>query len=172
MSEINDLEEELKKAEGLENTLKLLIEKVKDLEQKKLQSINSALAYLEQEKAEAEEFLSLLDALKVQLVVVQLMEEEAEGKYNVEREAEEMNPLKLYRRFLLKLNEYFNVHEVTPGLRNTLADLSAATGMNITSISIIRKFAEQNYIPFGYMITKQDVVTRIKEIDQLEQQRF
>jgi len=83
-----------------------------------------------------------------------------------------MDQLKLYRRFLLKLNDYFNNHPPTAGLRNTLADLSAATGMGVMSISIIRKFAEQNYIPFPDMITKQDIVARLKEIDQLAQQRL
>jgi len=81
VSEI-DFREELEKAEGLENTLKLLIEKVKDLEQKKLQSINSALAYLQEEKAEAEELVGLLDALNLQLIVVKLMREEAEDMFH------------------------------------------------------------------------------------------
>jgi len=83
-----------------------------------------------------------------------------------------MQQLKLYRRFLLKLNEYFIAHQATAALRNTLADLSAATGMSIINISIVRKFAEQNYVPFPQLITKDEVVTRIREIDQLEQQRF
>jgi len=83
-----------------------------------------------------------------------------------------MDQLKLYRRFLLKLNDYFNSHEPTTGLRNTLADLSAATGIGVFSISVVRKFCEQNYVPLPNMITKQDVVMRLKEIDQLAQQRL
>jgi len=82
-----DIKQELKKAEGIENTLKILINSVKDIEQKKLQSINDALGYLQSEKARTEEFVNILNALKVQLTVVELMKEEAEDRFNTEREA-------------------------------------------------------------------------------------
>ena len=86
MSEIEDFKEELKRAEGLEETLKLLVNSVKDLEEKKLQSINDALGYLQGEKARTEELIDLLNALRTDAVLVKLEKMKTEGKLNFGRE--------------------------------------------------------------------------------------
>ena len=80
-----------------------------------------------------------------------------------------MNALKLYALFLRRLVGFFNTHKVE-SVRNTLSDLSAATNMSFNQISVARKFAEQNDMPFPPLLTKEEVLRRVKDLDVLAEQ--